>query len=55
MTLFQCIKKTGKVAKDAFVSVLGSDGGTFLIENQHNRKACNIPKTVFNTNFARIC
>jgi hypothetical protein len=55
MTLFQCIKKTGKVVANSFVSVLGSDGGTFLIEDQSTRKACNVPKTVFNQNFARIC
>lgn len=55
MTLFQCIKKTGKVAINSFVSVLGSDGGTFLVENQSNRRACNIPKKEFTNNFARIC
>lgn len=55
MTLFQCVKATGKVAKDAIVSVLGSDGGTFLIENQQNHRSCNIPKKVFSQNFARIC
>jgi hypothetical protein len=55
MVLFQCVKKTGKVVKDTFVSVLGSDGGTYLIETQNNRKVCNIPKKEFSSNFMRIC
>ena len=55
MVLFQCVKKTGKVVKDTFVSVLGSDGGTYLIEVQNNKKVENVPKKEFANNFMRIC
>lgn len=53
MTLFISKKQVGKIRDHDFVTVLGSDGGTFLVEDSRH-KVHSIPKRVFEKDFDRI-
>lgn len=53
MTLFISKKQVGKIRGSDFVTVLGSDGGTFLVEDSRH-KIHNVSKRVFEKYFDRI-
>lgn len=54
MVTFITKKKLGKSTENSFINVLGSDGGTYLIEDCCSHKISNVSKKEFDRSTIRM-